>query len=320
MNAIHDMLFSTLRSGAHLEELNESFLKELAPHFQQLARDGRVEKVKLWDLIRQNFSIASLAAIYGPDNPFAVNPALVADFYTFEANLASLFATPYPRIFAPKVFAARQRMFDGMIEYARKRQYEHASVSVLAKKRADINLGHGLSTEMYGISEVSMMIAVLSNTVPSAFWLVSYIFADPELLAEVRNEIDQCVSVGTTNKCIINATKLKTECPLFFSVMREMLRVTACVNINRIALEDTPLTNHKTGETYVLKKGGMVHVATTVIHGMSEVYGDDAATFNPRRFMSTTEKSVDPAAAFRDREGKLIAGSFRTFGGGKCAP
>ncbi|KAK5133928.1 hypothetical protein LTR08_007157 [Meristemomyces frigidus] len=314
MLAIHDMLFSTLRSGSGLDELSQNFLDELAPRFQTFARNGDAEQVKLWSLIRQHFSLASLAAIYGRDNPFALNPALLADFWEFEANISTLYTTPYPSIFAPKVFSARRRLFDSMIEYAKKRQYEQASI--LAQNRARINLSHGFSTEFHGIAEVGMMHAVLANTAPSAFWLLSYVFADPQLLAEVREEVDQCVSVGTSNKCTINITKLKAECPLFFSVMREVLRMVASVNINRMVMEDTPLTNHRTGETYVLKKGNMVQVASTMIHGMSEVYGVDVATFNPRRFISTTEKTADPAAAFRDANGKIIAGSFRTFGGG----
>jgi len=80
MITMHDMLFSTLRSGSGLDELNQNFLNELAPHFHSFARNGDVEQVKLWSLVRQEFSLASLAAIYGRDNPFALNPALLGDF------------------------------------------------------------------------------------------------------------------------------------------------------------------------------------------------------------------------------------------------
>lgn len=311
----HDMMFKTLAPGKVLDDLNKSFLDELAPHLNALARDGKVERIELYGWLRHRFSLASAAAIYGPKNPMALDPRLVSDFFEFADNIFALFTTPFPSIFARKTYMAQQRLFNGMIEYVDKGRYKDGST--LAKQRAGRNLDAGLSTEMYGKSEVSMMFALLVNTVPSWFWLLSYIFADPQLLADVRAEVDQCLRAGEGNRRIINATKLKTQCPLFFSTLRESLRMRACMNITRYVLEDTLATNHVTGETYKLKKGSFLQVAANVIHFQPGVFGEDVDTFNPRRFMPSAENSSDLATPFRDAQGKVHGGAFRTFGGGK---
>lgn len=310
----HDMIIKTMAPGKHLDELNHRFLEELTPHFKGLVTDGKIEKLHLWDWVRHHFTLASCAAIYGPEDPFSLSPALEPDFWEIDYNVMKFIITPYPSIFARKANMARQRVLDSLVEYAENECWKQASQ--LAKNRADMNLGRGISKRQHGVGELSFLFALLTNTVPSAFWFLSYVFVDPELLADVRAEVDQCVRVGEGKKRIINATKLKTQCPLFFCAMRETLRIAGVMNINRYVREDTMLTNHSTDEAYLLRKGSMVQVASTVIHFLSEVFGEDAMEFRPRRFMSTTEKTLDPAAAFRDGTGKVHGGSFRTFGGG----
>lgn len=318
LHRTHDMIQQTMKPGPHLDELNRHFLQQLTPYVNGLARNNGAQNIKLWYWLRHHFSLASAAAIYGPDNPFAVDPALEQDFWDLEKNIGQLAMLPYPSIFARKGVHARQRMCDGMIAYAENERWKQASR--LAKNRAEVNLGHGLSTRMYGVGEVSMLFAVLANTVPSAFWLLSNVFADPQLLADVRAEVDRCVRQGEGNSRIINVTKIKADCQLLFSTMRETLRTIAAMNTIRYVLQDTHVTNHSTGETYLLKKGGMVQIAANVIHSNPEIYGEDVATFNPRRFLPKDGRALgDVALGFRDREGKVVAGSFRTFGGGELA-
>ena len=68
----------------------------------------------------------------------------------------------------------------------------------------------------------------------------------------------------------------------------------------------------------------MIQIASNVIHDR-DLWGANASSFNPRRFLSTGDKArseansgkpQDPAAPFRDTSGKLHSGAFRSFGGG----
>jgi hypothetical protein len=343
----HDMMHATLAPGKHLDDLSLTMLNDMASRVDVLARkedesQPAGEIMGLWGWIRHNLSLASATAVYGPYNPFSMNPDLVTDFWTLDENLISLMLLPWTWITARRGHLARRRVFDGFIEYAEKGHY--ADASQLIRNRVALNSRYGVAKRMDGQLESSMAFGLLANTIPASFAMLSYVLSDPELLAALRAEIEQCVRVEEPDqggeqgegapggekekrrtKRIINATKLKTHCPLLASTFRETLRLTASVIVNRWVLEDMEVKNQVTGESYVLKKDGLVQIATHVIHADRSVYGDDFEVFDARRFMPTVgyrqdgeEKSklVDPAAPFRDVSGNLHPGAFRPFGSG----
>ncbi|RMY08431.1 hypothetical protein D0868_04798 [Hortaea werneckii] len=224
---------------------------------------------------------------------------------------------------APKLSEARQRVFRALREYSETEKY--TSGSQLAQDSARIRLSKGMTKSQSGQAELSMVMAILLNTVPATFWFLTYISADAKLLADLRQEVDACTTPTDNNRHILTATKLRTHCPLLNSALRETLRLAAPMNTTRYVREDTSLRNTATGETYLLRKGGLAQIATTVIHQQAEIYGAQAPPedFCAERFLRTMvgeEKQrgaeEDPAAGFRGVDGKKVLGSFGTFGGG----
>lgn len=326
MIEVHDMLGSVLLPGPCLDELNTSILDNFLPDINKLATDGPQE-IQLWAYLRQNFSVASTTAIWGPKNPFAVYRDLESTFWTFEANMLQLMMMPYPHIFARKAWKARQRLFDTFEEYMLNKSYDEPGTSQMIRKRAEINMGKfGFTPKMHAYGDVSFVFGAIVNTIPAAFWMVSFIFEDPELLASVRGEIERCITTSTSptgeDKRTINVTALRTSCPLLMATMREVLRLAGSININRHVAKDITVTNSSTGEAYLLKKDSVVQIASNVIH-QRDFWGPDAADFNPTRFAqqssTTTNASTkvpDPAAPFRSTDGKVHSAAFRSFGGG----
>ncbi|KAK5726336.1 hypothetical protein LTR17_012865 [Elasticomyces elasticus] len=318
----HDMMFGAFVQ--QIDELNANFLKCWTPYVNALAPHGEVS-MPLWYWLRHNFSIASVASLYGPESPLTLDPSLEDDFWTFEAGVGSLFITPWPSIFLRKVYKALQRIFDALRVYAENEGYKRPGTSRLVQARVEMTMGkYGLSKPLYGAGETGLFFAALVNTAGGTFWLLSHIIADPVLHTEIRAEIDECVS-KRDGTCVIDIAKLKAQCPLLNSAIRENLRITATMNINRLVKEDTLMTNQSTGETFLLKKNSGLSVAANVMHFQPEIWGEDAAVFNARRFLPTIErarsdaadgKAVDIAATFRDGKGKLHSGAFRSFGGG----
>lgn len=326
MLEIHDMMQATLAQGPLLDKLNKSVLETIAPDFSTLAKEGPTE-IKLWEWLRHHFSVASVAAIWGPRNPFTMHPEVEAAFWEFEGNALALTMSPLPQIFARRGYKARQQVLHSFEEYMEQEAYNDAETSQLVRSRAEINMGKfKLSTKMHAWGDASLLFGALLNTIPLTFWLVSWIFQDEQLLHEIRQEMDACITMPDhkPSKCIINATKLRTSCPLFCSTFREALRVVGGLNSNRYVAEDTTITNSTTSETYLLKKGSVVQIAGNVIH-FKPLWGSDAFSFNAKRFMSPhtqsrnhegSTKSQDPAATFRDADGKPHSSAFRSFGGG----
>ena len=318
------MMFSTLAPGQFLDDLNKSILDQLLPDINRLANEGTTH-TKLWYWLRHHFSVASVNAIWGPRNPFQLDPDAEPAFWEFEANAMPLTMMPFPRFLARKGWTARQRVLDAFETYAENEGYTDEQTSQLIKNRVEINMAKfHLSKRMYAWGEASLLFGALLNTIPTAFWLISWIFEDPQLLKEIRCEVDDCTTDSTSDPKLrtINTTKLRTSCPLFSSSFRETLRMAGSININRYVAEDTTVTNSSTGEQYLLKKDSIIQIASNVIHFKS-LWGSDASIFNPRRFMASGEKArkeagsgkpPDPAAPFRGVDGKVYSSAFRSFG------
>jgi hypothetical protein len=313
----HDVLEKVLGPGLALDEMVVSVLAEEAKRVNSLAIEGCTHEIKLWDWVRHHLAMASVSAIWGPENPYALNPALLDDFWTLEKNSVMLTMLPFPSVTCAPAHQARQRVFDGWAEYTDKERYK--SGSMLAQARAEFNLERfDFSKPMFGRGEVSMNFGVLSNTIPIAFWMIALIFADRALLSALREEIDHCTSVAPDQdyKRVISLDALRTRCPLLLATFRETSRLVGGINIARYVVADTHVANPTSGETHLLKKDSVVLIATNAIHAQQSVWGDDVDTFNPRRFRAEggTARAVDPAAPFKSADGKTQTGWWRTFG------
>lgn len=168
-----------------------------------------------------------------------------------------------------------------------------------------------------------MMFGVLINSVPTAFWLTSFIFASPALLSAIRAEVDACC-VGDASHRIINTTKLLKSCPTFLVTISEVLRIAAPIHISRLVLEDTIVTLPSIGRSFFLAKGNVVQIATSVIHSQHDIWGDDAKTFRPERFLPPVEEDTKSCTSARTKAdisrpelpSGMDRGSWRSFGGG----
>ncbi|RMZ16976.1 hypothetical protein D0862_00965 [Hortaea werneckii] len=317
---IHDLVKRVLAPRSKgLEEVNQVFFDEIAAHVNALPREEGTA-VELWKWVCRIMSTSSTTAAYGPSNPFALEPSLVDDFWNIAQNMHILFILPRSWLLsylAPKLSEARQRVFRALREYSETEKF--TSGSSLAQESARIRLSKGMTKSQSGQAELSIVMALLLNTVPAAFWFLTYIFADPQLLAVLRQEVDACTT-PISNTHILTATKLRTHCPLLNSALRETLRLAAPMNTTRYVREDTLFRNPVTGETYLLRKGSLAQIATTVIHQQRDLYGAEAPPeeFCAERFLRTTRMGEDPAMGFRrqDDDGGNVAGSFGTFGGG----
>ena len=317
---IHDLVKRVLGPRSKgLEEVNQVFFDEIAAHVNALPRGKGTESIELWKWVCRVMSTSSTTAAYGPSNPFALEPSLVDDFWNISQNMHILIILPRSWLLsylAPKLSVARQRVFQALREYSETENY--TSGSSLAQESARIRLSKGMTKSQSGQAELSIVMALLLNTVPATFWFLTYIFADAQLLADLRQEVDTC-TIPTNHKHILTATKLRTHCPLLNSALRETLRLAAPMNTTRYVREDTLLRNPVTGETYLLRKGSLAQIATTVIHQQRDLYGAEAPPeeFCAERFLRTSRLGEDPATGFgRDDDGVNVAGSFGTFGGG----
>jgi hypothetical protein len=301
---MHDFHIGELGPGAFLDELSFNQLN----YMTQIAReiiDG--EQVELFAWIRHMMSKSNMLAAYGPKNAFEGHPEVEEDFWTQEADLPLLMLNFLPSLFARKAYGARERASKAFVEWAGRGDYRLASHWI--QERFRINTSCGLSVRQAAQSEMGMAFGILANAMPTTYWLLAHLIARPELLTEVRQELekDGLVRVDGISR-IIKISALKASCPLLASMLREVLRIYAPMASARYVLEDTVI-----GDEYLLKKGSIIQMAGGAIHKDDRIWGSDVDQFNPYRFIHSSSGSV----VAEDGKVKTVhASAFRGFGGG----
>ena len=335
MSVVHEMMIKHLSPGPTLHaitavqvDLMGSMLNAEVP-----ANMDAVE-VNLYAWQQHIFSLCNAHAIYGPENIFAMDPELESQFWDFENGMLGLVIDILTPVTARKAHLARKKVLDGLVEYVQHERYKKASA--LIQDRVETNLSFGFSKEMAGHAELILMFGILGNAVPSTFWLIAHIFSRPELLQQIREEVQSALDITPptsrkelnsgpkqpTRTCSISAKAITESCPLLYSCYRETLRDISLLTSARLVLEDTILA-----DKYLLRKNSVIQIAGGVIHQSRRVWGQDAKSFNPERFLvspshcpddepPTKSKASLPSRQATPLPKGISSAAFRAFGGG----
>jgi cytochrome P450 len=156
-------------------------------------------------------------------------------------------------------------------------------------------------------------------------WLLWHVYSDPELLAEVRHEVDRYIKVispkselpiAEPERLDMNIEGLRRSCPLlkasYFETMRLDVQattyrtVTADFTVTE-SPEDAAIAGMSKPQTYKVPKGQYVCVPHSV-HQRDDRYFKDPTAFNPKRFYVIDKEKPD--------EITVDMGSMHPFGGG----
>ncbi|KAJ7169857.1 cytochrome P450 [Mycena filopes] len=297
--SMHDMLYTYLGPGEPLNALSLGAARELGRQITAHAAQLKAaESVNLLEWVQHFVTIGTAQYFYGPENPLAKHPQLEKAFWEFDHGLGRLLLGIVPAVTARAPYRAREALAAAFEEYLDAGYHDRASDIV--QRRVEIAHQHGLSNAATARSELSFLFAGIVNTATSTFWAVLQLFARPELLAAVRAELPAAVMEDpTTGERRLSMDSLKGACPTLHAVFRECLRVGSDNYSTRLVKSDTILAGQ-----WHLKAGSVVQIAGGVIHADETIWGADADTFDPTRFLKDGEVKVHPAA-------------FRAFGGGK---
>jgi cytochrome P450 len=150
-------------------------------------------------------------------------------------------------------------------------------------------------------------LALLTNTVPAAFWTVFDIFSRPELIAPLREEL-AANAVHTEDAQggpvhVLDLSDIRQACPHFCSTLIEVLRMRFSSTTTRMVTADVQL-----GE-WSLRRGNIVQIPSHYFNLGVPSWGANAAAFDSRRFLRSN------AAGTADALGPQgLAKGFLTFG------
>jgi cytochrome P450 len=205
-----------------------------------------------------------------------------------------LMTSVLPNIVASKALAGREIVVQAMDQYFACAAYKTGSS--LVKARYDALHGQIHDADLARFECVNG-IAILANTVPTAFWTIYHIFSDPTTLIEVRKQVEMITTCAMTPHGQVRRIDLRRlkDAPILFSTLQEALRLRATGTGPRSVMADMLVGE----EQYLLKKDSVIIIANKALHRDVETWGEAADTFQADRFC-----------------GRVPAHAFRGFGGG----
>jgi cytochrome P450 len=256
----------------------------------------------------------------------------------YESHVTTLSITP-TKLLPGAAIQAREFLVAGFERYLAQGQHhnqyrddnnEASNVSPFLYTRYKHHTTGRLTPTDIARWELLTCLALLFNTAPAAFWLIYHLISDPVLLAQCRAELEKgAVTIRGNHNTddndndnsdanneegahgevkTVSLDWIRRECPLLMVTLHEVFRFRGIgMPVVRRVLED-----HRLGGRWVLRKGGIVLIPTSVIHFEEAVWGKDAGEFKPARFLkSDGEGGCVDGVRMRKRTRTL-----RVFGGG----
>ncbi|KAK7421620.1 hypothetical protein QQX98_002087 [Neonectria punicea] len=271
-----------------------------------LDRGLQVDNLYLW--CRDIMTLATTRALYGDHDPYNEDPSLVELAWTFEKSVPYFLLSLFPSITIPKAYQARQKLQAiTSAYYTAEHDLTDPTTSQLVINRANALRKHGFTGEEIGLLEAILPVVATVNAVPAFYWVLVYVLGKPELALRLREQVAAAAKITH-----IDDGSGRTL-PLLVSCYWETMRLTNhSVSIRRIMSDH--VVRGPDGREYMLKKGTDIQLPAGVTHNEKSTWGDDAAVFDPERFIPAPTKDKTPESIETERKKKA---AYFPFGGGR---
>ncbi|KAI1744489.1 cytochrome P450 [Xylaria scruposa] len=277
---------------------------------------------------------AAITALCGP-YLVSLNPGFVDTFWEYMASWPTI-SKFYPRVLAPRAYAARQRVLDAI-----KRWHAHARQhsdyrdngpdapawdeywgSAWLKVRQQWGQETGsMNDDALASEDLALITAASANALPMAFWILIEVFNDPELLGRVQGEISKAILPRDATDTVDGVTSSLpfrfditsiTGSPLLQSVYAEVLRIRVSLFHNR-----SPIQGDYTMGEYKLRQGGLVCISTNIASNHARAWGKSRTARPLSQFWA--ERFLVPDSEDRDKvkfSTDGLEGAWMPYGGG----
>ncbi|KAK8018122.1 cytochrome p450 protein [Apiospora marii] len=318
----HDLVARGMKPGEELNVLSRNAVSALKTHLDQqqayLMQHEPYREVDLLEWVRHIVTLATASHFFGSRNPISQDPELVRAFWDFDHGLAMLLADVWPSVTARKAYRGREKLVAALADYLEAGYWEDGACE-LVQERIRTALAHGWQLREVARSELSFWFAGIVNVTTTTFWILLQVYADAELLARIRREVESVMTlkwcdretIRIGRKSSVSAVEVARagdgfDCPMLSVVYQECLRLGSENSSTRLVKEDTLLA-----DTWFLAEGSVLQIAGSVMHADASLWGDNVAGFHPERFLQTDAGSNSSEKSTAKQNG------FRAFGGGK---
>ncbi|KJZ75145.1 hypothetical protein HIM_05339 [Hirsutella minnesotensis 3608] len=300
IHTTHDNFRAQLHPGPQLDKVQREFLGHIDKSLQWNKITGSIGQsspnnakiVSLWEWCGEVLVDSAIEAFFDR-SLYDFNPDILKDFFLFDDESWKL---PYklPRFAVKNLHGSMDRCIEAISQW----------LAIPAEKRDASWIINRMTEGMQqlGVTDARQRGAMVfivfrlinTNAYRLCFWCLTYLLFDPELLNEVKEEMQPAWSADGNGNLDMNY--LLERCPLLGSFYEEVLRLTVDTIGARVVKKRTKIGNH------VLLPGRMVLMPFRQGHFDPDAFGLDASCFNPRRFLGAKNLSESP--------------SWKPFGGG----
>ncbi|KAH8695302.1 putative cytochrome P450 oxidoreductase [Talaromyces proteolyticus] len=278
IHAMHSALF-----GQEQDKMIRSMIKGVEVWNDGLAHKAPIQ-IDMFEWCREAITVASSDAMWGPLNPFKSKYFRDA-FWDFEAGIDRLILNFLPHIVARKAWKSRESGTKAFMKYYNANG--PAQGSLLAQARWNTMHDMGISVEDVSRLEMGMAVGLLSNTIPATFWVLFDLYSRPELLEQIREEVNQNALQIADKSATIDLTCLRDQCPRLLAFFHESLRLRSLAAPTRFVYEDVVLDNK-----YLIKAGSMLNISTTAVYRNADSWGPGSSEFDATRFYASSSRKI----------------------------
>ncbi|KAF2732252.1 putative cytochrome P450 [Polyplosphaeria fusca] len=230
-----------------------------------------------------------IEAYYGP-KMLEMFPNLSKDFTEWE-HVAWKLLFSLPSFLSGDMVTVKQNLFGSLATYLRLPRNERPDEAPFVTRIEDMLREHGFDEDLIGTCLFFHFWAINGNVYKLAFWLTAHLSQDPELMQQIREEVQPATKIGS-----IDDTFLSEKCPALSSLVDETLRLTVTSSLARQLLQTTVIG----GKT--LEKGRKIMLPIRGLHYDESIWGASPDTLHPKRFLENPKMAKNT--------------SFRPWGGG----
>lgn len=329
IQTVQDTVHARLGQGQYLDEVTlkacNEFLRRLENFSDELASGAK--PIDFLHFIKNLVAVSTAAFFYGPNNPVEQDPSLADQFWDFDAGIPSLLIGVLPAITAKKAYKGREAVVKALARYLDSSTYQEAAD--ITRERSEIGRRFGVDTENVARSDLTFFFAGIINTSLTSFWMILHIFTRPDLLAQIREELNGCCTERSLEGSrTMSIKRVVKECPVLYAVFREVLRMYSDNFATRVVLSDTLLA-----DKYFLREGSIVQISGGIIHADDRIWGQDVGNFRPERHLVAKSKKssesnpaplpehtgpsgADGKSTSTEGTKQVHPAAFRAFGGG----
>jgi hypothetical protein len=227
------------------------------------------------------------------------------------------FVVGIPEFFAPKAYKGRRDLQNALIEYYTAKHELNSDVAQMTKARASVYKKNNIPTTDIGKFELALLHVSTANAIPTLFWHMCFVCSDATTTAIIREELLSMITISPIptsdgkREISLDITKFDTHAPIFVSSYRETIRLVNSQVAVRRAMADTVISDGT--NSYLLRKGSDIQMPSGISQTSTTIWGPNASSFDPRRFVKVEEK-MSAKAKEEDKEQKR---AYFPFGGGK---